>query len=138
MYVPQFSGTEVSMTHQGFASRRAAALGLTSVLTAFGFVASSQAAATRAQAAAPMKRVLIKESHERYGYTPRAITVQKGMTVTWTNKTDVEHNVTVTQGVKINDDIETGKTVKFTFTRTGTYKYHCEYHPYMKGTIVVK
>jgi hypothetical protein len=30
-----------------------------------------------------------------------------------------------------------GKTVSFTCTQAATNKYHCEHHPYMKGTIVV-
>lgn len=119
--------------------RTGGALLLAMAVGGFGFAAHGQAAPSRTPATATMKKVLIKETNNRYHYTPLKITVAKGTTVTWTNKTDVEHNVSDTQnGVKIDKDIEDGKTVSFTFTRAGTYRYHCEYHPYMKAVIVVK
>lgn len=109
------------------------------VMMGVGLMAHAAASTGRAPLAAPVKKVLIKEAHQRYGYTPTKITVARGTKVTWTNKTDVEHNVSDEQnGMKVNKDIKQGKTVNFTFTKAGTYHYHCEYHPYMKGTIVVK
>jgi plastocyanin len=118
--------------------RSGTALGVVVILTGFGLVSQSNASTGRAPFAAPAKTVLIKETNERYHYTPAKMTVAKGTTVTWINRTDVEHNVTAKQGMKIDKDIEKGKSVRVTFTKVGTYRYHCEYHPYMKGTIVVK
>lgn len=127
------------MLHTSTMYRTGGALFLAMAVGGFGLAAHSQAAPSRTAAAATMKKVLIKETNNRYHYTPLKITVAKGTTVTWTNKTDVEHNVSDTQnGMKVNKDIKQGKTVSFTFTKAGTYKYHCEYHPYMKGTVVVK
>lgn len=108
----------------------AASLALVPATMPLAHAASAHAAAT--------KKVVIKEVDERYRFTPKTITVKKGTKVVWTNGTDVEHNVTVKKGVKIDKDIEDGKKASFTFTKKGTFQYHCEYHPYMTGTVVVK
>ncbi len=34
--------------------------------------------------------------------------------------------------------IENGQVWRYTFTRPGTYAFHCTPHPFMKGTVVVK
>ena len=75
-----------------------------------------------------------------FAFSPASITVKKGTTVTWTNKDSVRHDV-------IADDpsdaapngplLDQGKTYSFTFTKVGTYSYHCTPHPYMKGTVAV-
>ena len=118
--------------------RNGAALLLAMVAGGVGLIAHSYSSPGHTAFAAGAKKVVIKETANRYHYTPAKIAVAKGTRVTWTNMTDAEHNVTITQGVKINKDIPTGKSVSFTFTKAGTYHYHCEYHPYMKGTVVVK
>lgn len=125
------------MRHERIVKACGAAALLAAAVTGTGLVGSAWAANSRAPEATA-KKVLIKETNERYHYTPTRITVAKGATVTWSNKTDVEHNVTARGPVKLDKDIEDGKSVSITFTRAGTYHYHCEYHPYMKGTIVVK
>ncbi len=88
------------------------------------------------------KRVLVraKEVHERYAWAPKQINVARGTTVTWTNTTDTEHNVTFDSGGvgKFDKDLKEHQSARFHFTKAGTYRYHCEYHPYMKGVIVVK
>lgn len=118
--------------------RGGGALILATALMGFGFVAQSSASTGHTTLSTAKKKVLIKEKDERYRYTPKKISVARGTKVVWTNKTDVEHNVTVKHGIKINKDIENGKSVSFTFTKPGTYAYHCEYHPYMHGTVVVR
>jgi plastocyanin len=82
--------------------------------------------------------VLIKESDERYAYTPRTVYVNVGESVTWTNDSDAPHTVDSDSG----DELESGnftedQTFEHTFNATGTFAYHCDIHAYMKGTVVV-
>lgn len=82
--------------------------------------------------------VTIKHSHL---FTPSQITVQKGATVTWTNEDTDTHTVVddlSDAGGPASADIVPGGTYSFTFTKTGSFQYHCSLHPDMRGTIVVK
>jgi plastocyanin len=74
-------------------------------------------------------------------FTPSQITVQKGAKVTWTNNDNVAHTVTddlSNVGGPASAQIPAGETYSFTFTKTGSFQYHCTIHPSMRGTIVVK
>ncbi|HSH55515.1 MAG TPA: cupredoxin family copper-binding protein [Candidatus Limnocylindrales bacterium] len=76
-----------------------------------------------------------------YAFTPAAIKVKVGDTVTWTNQDSVEHNVIATKADPAAPNgplIGKGETYSFTFTKAGTYEYYCSPHPHMKGTIVVE
>jgi amicyanin len=77
-------------------------------------------------------------SIENYAYSPASITVKKGTTVTWTNNDSVEHTVTVDSGSGPQSELfGKGKTYSYTFDTVGTFSYHCQPHPYMKGTVTV-
>lgn len=74
-------------------------------------------------------------------FTPSQITVAKGGTVTWTNNDSLTHTVVddlSNVGGPSSGDIAPGGTYSFTFTKTGSFQYHCSIHPSMRGTIVVK
>jgi plastocyanin len=74
-------------------------------------------------------------------FTPSQITVAKGGTVTWTNNDSTTHTVVddlSNVGGPNSGDIAPGATYSFTFTKTGSFQYHCNIHPSMRGTIVVK
>lgn len=80
-----------------------------------------------------------------YGYTPDVITVVigKNSTVFWTNNDPAPHTVTSdTAGVFDSGTsgplTSQGGTFQFTFTTPGTYTYHCSFHPWMQGTVIVK
>ena len=68
-----------------------------------------------------------------------------GATVTWTNlDTDYQHQIindataTFGQGqIFESNPLERGQSYSFTFNEAGIYYYHCNIHPYMKGTIIV-
>lgn len=77
---------------------------------------------------------------QNYMFGPMAVKVKVGTKVTWTNKDAVNH--TITADNPSNDapnsmDIAMGKSYSFTFTKAGSYTYHCFPHPYMHGTIEV-
>jgi plastocyanin len=71
-----------------------------------------------------------------FAFSPAALTASVGTTVTWTNKDSVTHTVTDDKGA-FNHSVPPGQTFKFTFTKAGTYTYHCSIHPSMRATVVV-
>ena len=74
-----------------------------------------------------------------YAFSPATITVKVGTKVTWTNTDVVKHNVAMDDNADgpSSQMLAKGDTYTYTFTKAGTYKYHCTPHPYMKGTVVV-
>lgn len=75
-----------------------------------------------------------------YAFSPAAIKVKVGDTVTWTNSDQVHHSVTadMTSSSAPNSPLfGEGETYTFKFTKAGTYTYHCMPHPYMHGTVIV-
>ncbi|MCU7495386.1 MAG: amidase [Ignavibacteria bacterium] len=77
-------------------------------------------------------------------FSPSAITVTAGTTVTWTNMDSYAH--TVTSGVPGSPDgkfdsgnMDAGATYSHKFDTKGTYAYYCRYHSsMMKGTVTVQ
>ena len=74
------------------------------------------------------------------GFSPSTITVVIGLnnTVDWINDDSVPHTVTANDGSFSSGNLNPGDSYSFTFTSPGTYTYHCSYHPWMKGTVIVK
>jgi plastocyanin len=74
------------------------------------------------------------------GFTPNTITVVLGVnsTVVWTNNDSSPHTVTSDGGTFNSGNMAPGQTYSYTFTAPGTYAYHCTYHPWMTGTVIVK
>jgi len=78
------------------------------------------------------------------GYAPATLTVVLGTnaSVTWTNNDSAHHTVTSSStpagASSFNSgDLAPGATFTYNFTTAGTYSYICNYHAWMKGTVVV-
>jgi len=75
-------------------------------------------------------------------FEPKTITVNGGDTVTWQYAGQNEHTVTADDGSFDSGDLKTGEktSFSFTFTKSGTFAYHCKYHGAMGmvGTVVVQ
>lgn len=74
-------------------------------------------------------------SLENVSFSPAAVTVRPGTTVTWEwNDGSLQHDV-------VFDDFESEIMASGTFTHTfeepGTYEYVCSLHSNMKGTVFV-
>ena len=71
-------------------------------------------------------------------FSPSALTVAKGATVTWTWRGYVGHSVTFTSGGPTTSVMTSG-TIQATFNTAGTFNYHCSVHVAqgMTGTITV-
>ena len=73
-------------------------------------------------------------------YLPSPVTVVIGVnnTVMWVNNDSAPHTVTANDGTFGSSNIAPTGTFTYTFTTPGTYEYHCIYHPWMLGTVIVK
>jgi plastocyanin len=72
-----------------------------------------------------------------FSYSPATITVDVGDTVTWTNSDAQAHTATANDGSFDTDAISNGTSRTITFSTSGTFAYHCEFHADMAGTVVV-
>jgi len=71
-------------------------------------------------------------------YTPNAITVSVGGTVTWTNNDSTSHTSTANGGAWNSGSIAPGGKFTMTFSAAGSFPYHCSIHPGMVGTVTVQ
>ena len=72
-----------------------------------------------------------------FSFQPEVLKVKVGAKVTWTNDDTVAHTVTADTNSFASGNLQPGGSFSFTFTRPGTYAYHCSIHPSMHGSIVV-
>jgi plastocyanin len=72
-------------------------------------------------------------------FSPMALTVSPGATISVTNKDPVAHTLTATDGQFNTGDVTQNQTKTFKApTRVGTYHYICSIHQYMMGSITVR
>jgi plastocyanin len=80
-----------------------------------------------------------------FAFEPATLTIPPGTTVIWTNEDSVPHKVASDPHPAhtdlpelVSETISQGDSYRFTFTKAGTYGYHCDLHPSMTGTILVE
>lgn len=98
-------------------------------------------AATPTSAGASAATLKIDGAFGNFKFDPGTMTVKVGTSVTWMNSTSSPHTVTSDAGAPASFDSGTinasSGSFSFTFTKPGTYNYHCAIHSYMHATIVV-
>ncbi len=76
-----------------------------------------------------------------FSFSPQAVVIQTGGTVTWTWSGAAPHSVTYDGGPTprpASSDTKTGSgTYQSTITTVGRYTYHCSIHPQMTGSVTV-
>lgn len=71
------------------------------------------------------------------GYMFSDLTVKAGSTVTVSNEDAVGHTVTIA-GTNIDVTVEAGSAATFAApAKAGSYSLTCDFHPTMKGTLIV-
>lgn len=75
---------------------------------------------------------------KNFDYSPMAMTVSAGTTVTWHNMDGEPHTVVSVDGLFRSAALDSGESFAFKFTKAGTFKYVCSIHPKMIATITVK
>jgi plastocyanin len=71
-------------------------------------------------------------------FNPASVSIAQGDTVEWTNKMGMPHTVTP-DGNEFEGSGRLGQNQTFShlFDIAGTVSYHCEIHPFMRGTVIV-
>jgi amicyanin len=72
-----------------------------------------------------------------FAFGPQVVTVKLGTTVHWANRDSEAHTVTSDTGAFNSPVLQPGAGYSYTFTKPGTYAYHCTIHPFMTGKVVV-
>ena len=118
-----------------------ATIGIASTAVAAGLVIGGVVSNSSAATTPPTKKVSIVSM--RVGYLPKVLTIKAGTRVLWTNNdSTMAHTVVSTSGpVKFTSPGVSGlaphKTYAFTFTKPGTYRYHCTLHFSMPSATIV-
>jgi plastocyanin len=73
-----------------------------------------------------------------YSFKPATITVKKGTRVTWTNADSTNHTATASNGGFDTGTLAKGQKKVVTLSKPGRFAYVCSFHPFMKGTVVVR
>ena len=83
----------------------------------------------------PTRTVVI----QNFSFNPANITIKRGTKVRWINKDSTAHTATANNG-KSFDSGRLGPGQRYThiFKSTGKKRYHCNIHPDMRASVVVK
>jgi plastocyanin len=71
-------------------------------------------------------------------FRPGRLEIAAGTTIVWTNDGQVVHTVSAQDGGFDSGPIEPGEHRSITFSRTGSFPFHCTPHPFMTGVIEVR
>ncbi|WP_083654939.1 cupredoxin family copper-binding protein [Burkholderia sp. SRS-W-2-2016] len=75
---------------------------------------------------------------KNFMFTPMALTIKAGTTVTWKNLDGEPHTVVNDAGMFRSAALDQNDTYQFKFDKPGVYKIFCGIHPNMKATITVQ
>lgn len=75
---------------------------------------------------------------KNFMFMPADVAVKAGTRVTWTNHDSSPHTATANQGAFDTGAIKDGQSMSVTLRKAGVYAYHCDFHPFMKGSITVR
>lgn len=72
-----------------------------------------------------------------FAFSPASVTLNAGDTIVFTNFDAVGHTATKL-GAFDSGIMTEGQSKPVVFAQKGTFDYHCDPHPYMRGTVVVE
>jgi plastocyanin len=89
-------------------------------------------------AASPVSARTANVVMKNFDFSPMAITVAAGTTVTWKNLDGEPHTVVSADGLFRSSALDENDSYSYRFDKPGTYKYVCSIHPKMMATVTVK
>jgi plastocyanin len=90
---------------------------------------------TAASSQHPTRTVVI----QNFRFKPGQITIKRGTRVRWINRDRAPHTVTANEAGSFNSGhLSSGQRYSHTFKTVRKKAYHCEIHPFMRGSVVVK
>ena len=98
------------------------------------------ATTTSGSASGETKATTADVSIKDFQFKSDTLRISTGTKVTWTNNDKETHTATADSGTPMDfdtGDVKPGASASVTFTKPGTYKYHCNFHATMTGTITV-
>ena len=101
---------------------------------ATALLATQAAPAAQSGPARASKAKAVDISH--FEFHPPTLSVAKGAKVVFSNSSGTAHTAT-DKGAFDSGKIKPGHAVAVRLEQRGTFRYHCEIHPFMKGKIVV-
>jgi plastocyanin len=133
----------IAIMRPGFTLAVVAGAALGGIVLVSGAAPLVKSPAAQAENAGQEPRLRSGVDVRRFRFQPIQLTVKAGTEVTWTNGDDIDHTVTSGAPEKKDGRFDwklNGKeaTASITFTEPGTYKYFCDRHHSMTGTIRVK
>lgn len=76
---------------------------------------------------------------QSFAYRPTPVTVSPGTRLTFDNRDSVEHTASADDGTAFDSGpIQAHHSAVITLSKAGTFAYHCDFHPFMRGTIIVR
>jgi plastocyanin len=76
---------------------------------------------------------------QNHAFHPSTLRVAPGTQVTWVNCERADaHTATADDGTWGSPMLSPGATFSRTFDQSGSFPYHCQPHPTMRGTVVVE
>jgi plastocyanin len=100
--------------------------------------APRQAAVEPGQDAPAGSRDTVTATVQDFLFRPARIEIAAGTTIVWTNSGQVMHTVSAVDRGFDSGPIDPGEQRGLTFSRAGTFPFHCTPHPFMTGVIVVR
>lgn len=99
---------------------------------------TDEPAAMRRAANQPAGADTVRIAIANLSFRTAALEIDSGTTVVWTNEDPLAHTVTADDGSFDSGIIEPGNSWIHTFSRPGTYPYHCTPHPFMTARVTVR
>lgn len=108
------------------------------VLVGCGSTSATSSHATPTPAAGASTAASANVGISAYKFVPSTISVKRGGSVTFSNRDPTAHTATADTGSSFDTGtLQQGQSKKVTFETSGTFPYHCVFHAFMTGSVIV-